>query len=149
MAVTGGLLTLNYSMACIVINRGSWSNTPAIGKGFICHLSTISRSFYNKRQRSHLDSTTVVKIVVLRTWGSTLASKVVLSKSSFLKAKPGPVESLDTTQVPGETVSRGLRNNIFMYPSKHVCAVNTETPNEQRSYLHIEPDSVFTIRKMS
>jgi hypothetical protein len=140
---------LNYSIAYIIINRGSWSNTPAIRKGFICYLLIISRSFYNKRQKSHLDSTIVIKIVVLYIWGSMLASKVVLSKSSFLKAKPGPIESLDTTQVPGETISRGLRNNIFMYPSKHVCAVNTETPNEQRSYLYIEPDSVFIIRKIN
>jgi hypothetical protein len=58
---------LNYSMVCIVINRGSWSNIPAIKKGFIYYLSTISQSFYNKRQRSHLDSTIVVKIIVLRT----------------------------------------------------------------------------------
>jgi hypothetical protein len=78
-----------------------------------------------------------------------LASKVILSKSSFLKAKPGPMESLDTTQVPEEIVSRGFRNNILIYPSKHVCAVNTETPNKQRSYLYIKPDLVFTIRKMS
>jgi hypothetical protein len=97
MAVTGRLLTLNYSIACIVINRGSWSNTPAIRKGFIYYLSIISRSFYNKKQRSYLDSTTVIKIVILRTWGNTLASKIILSKSSFLKAKPSLMESLDTT----------------------------------------------------
>jgi hypothetical protein len=57
---------LNYSIAYIIINRGSWLNTPAIRKGFICYLSTISRSFYNKKQKSYLDSTTVIKIVVLR-----------------------------------------------------------------------------------
>jgi hypothetical protein len=84
---------------------------------------------------------------MLRTWGNMLASKVVFSKSSFLKAKPGLIKSLDTTQVPGETVSRGLRNNIFIYPSKHICVINTETPNKQRSYLYIEPDLVFIIKK--
>jgi hypothetical protein len=78
-----------------------------------------------------------------------LASKIILSKSSFLKAKPGPIESLNTTQVPGETVSRSLRNNIFIYPSKHICAVNTKTPNEQKSYLYIELDLVFIIKKIS
>jgi hypothetical protein len=56
---------LNYSIICIVINRSSWSNIPAIRKGFICYLSIISRSFYNKRQRLYLDSTTIIKIVVL------------------------------------------------------------------------------------
>jgi hypothetical protein len=140
---------LNYSIVYIVINRSSWSNTPAIRKGFICYLLIISRSFYNKKQRLYLDSTTIIKIVVLRTWGSILASKIVFSKSSFLKAKPSLIESLDTTQVPGETVSRGLRNNIFIYPSKHVCAINTETPNKQRSYLYIEPDLIFIIRKIN
>jgi hypothetical protein len=59
-----------------------------------------------------------------------LVSKVVFSKSSFLKAKPGLMESLDTTQIPGKTVSKGLRNNTFMYPLKYVCVVNTETPNK-------------------
>jgi hypothetical protein len=78
-----------------------------------------------------------------------LASKIIFSKSSFLKAKPGLIESLDTTQVPGEIVSRSLRNNIFIYPSKHVCVINIETPNKQRSYLYIEPDSVFIIKKIS
>jgi hypothetical protein len=149
MAITGGLLILNYSIVCIVINRGSWSNIPAIRKGFIYYLSTISRSFYNKKQKSYLDSTTIIKIVVLRMWGNMLVSKIILSKSSFLKAKPGFMESLDTTQVLGEIVSRGLRNNIFIYPSKHICVVNTETPNKQRSYLYIEPDLVFTIRKIN
>jgi hypothetical protein len=78
-----------------------------------------------------------------------LVSKVVFSKSSFLKAKPGLIESLDTTQVLGKTVSRGLRNNIFIYLSKHIYAVNTKTPNKQRSYLYIEPDLVFIIRKIN
>jgi hypothetical protein len=78
-----------------------------------------------------------------------LASKVILSKSSFLKTKPGLIESLNTTQIPEETVSRGLRNNIFIYPSKHIYAVNTKTPNKQRSYLYIEPDLVFIIRKIN
>jgi hypothetical protein len=59
------------------------------------------------------------------------------------------MESLDTTQVLGETVSRGLRNNIFIYPSKYICVVNIKTPNKQRSYLYIKPDLVFTIRKIS
>jgi hypothetical protein len=40
---------------------------------------------------------TIIKIVMLRMWGNILASKIILSKSSFLKAKPGPIESLDTT----------------------------------------------------
>jgi hypothetical protein len=140
---------LNYSIVCIVINKSSWSNTPAIRKGFICYLSIISRSFYNKRQKSYLDSTTIIKIVVLHTWGSTLASKIILSKLSFLKAKPGLIKSLNTTQIPGEIVSRGLRNNIFIYPSKYICVINIETPNKQRSYLYIEPDLVFTIRKIN
>jgi hypothetical protein len=149
MAVTNGLLTLNYSIVYIVINKSSWSNTPVIRKGFIYHLLIISRNFYNKRQKSHLDSTTIIKIVMLCMWGNILVSKIILSKSSFLKAKPGLIESLDTTQVLGETVSRGLRNNIFIYPSKHVCVVNTKTPNKQRSYLYIKPDSIFTIRKIN
>jgi hypothetical protein len=88
---------LNYSIIYIVINRSSWSNIPAIRKGFICYLLIISRSFYNKKQRSYLDSTIIIKIIVLCTWGSTLASKIILSKSSFLKTKPGPIESLNTT----------------------------------------------------
>jgi hypothetical protein len=88
---------LNYSIVCIVINRGSWSNTPAIGKGFIYYLLIISWSFYNKKQKLYLDSTIVIKIIMLRIWGNILASKIILSKSSFLKAKPGLMESLDTT----------------------------------------------------
>jgi hypothetical protein len=82
-------------------------------------------------------------------WGSMLASKVIFSKSSFLKAKPSFIESLDTTQIPGETVSRGLKNNIFIYPSKHICTINIKTPNKQRSYLYIKPDLVFIIRKIN
>jgi hypothetical protein len=78
-----------------------------------------------------------------------LASKIIFSKSSFLKTKPGFIESLDTTQVLGETVSRGLRNNIFIYPSKYIYIINTETPNKQRSYLYIKPDLVFIIRKIN
>jgi hypothetical protein len=56
---------LNYSIICIVINRGSWSNILAIRKGFIYYLSIISWSFYNKKQKLYLDSTTVIKIVML------------------------------------------------------------------------------------
>jgi hypothetical protein len=78
-----------------------------------------------------------------------LASKVILSKSSFLKVKPGPIESLDTTQVLEEIISRGLRNNIFIYPSKHIYAINIKTPNKQKSYLYIEPDLVFIIKKIN
>jgi hypothetical protein len=78
-----------------------------------------------------------------------LVSKIVFLKSSFLKAKPGFIESLNTTQIPGEIVSRGLRNNIFIYPLKYICVVNTKTLNKQRSYLYIELDLVFIIRKIS
>jgi hypothetical protein len=78
-----------------------------------------------------------------------LASKIIFSKSSFLKAKPGLMESLNTTQVPGEIVSKGLRNNIFIYPSKYIYAINIETPNKQRSYLYIKPDLVFIIKKIN
>jgi hypothetical protein len=91
------LLILNYSIVYIVINRSSWSNTPAIRKGFIYYLLIISWSFYNKKQRSYLDFMIVIKIVILYIWGNTLASKVIFLKSSFLKAKPGLIESLDTT----------------------------------------------------
>jgi hypothetical protein len=59
------------------------------------------------------------------------------------------MESLDTTQIPEETVSRGLRNNIFMYPSKYIYIINIETLNKQKSYLYIKPDLVFTIRKIN
>jgi hypothetical protein len=58
---------LNYSIVYIVINKSSWSNIPAIRKGFICYLLTISRSFYNKKQKLYLDSTIIIKIVVLCT----------------------------------------------------------------------------------
>jgi hypothetical protein len=56
---------LNYSIVYIIINKNSWSNIPAIKKGFICYLLIISWSFYNKRQKLYLDSTIIIKIIML------------------------------------------------------------------------------------